>query len=127
MIGAGCHLQLFAGTPASLVRWRLLSGNNREIARSVESYRDAESCRIALKELQMSVDDLTSIVRQIEVHRWVWQLTDAHGVVVTSAHQYDRLIRCQRGLDQARAELPTARIGPDVMFSLARRWGGATG
>lgn len=126
MIGAGCHLQLFADTPASLVRWRLLSGNNREIARSVESYGDAEACRIALKELQVSVGGLSSLVRQTEVHRWVWQLADADGAVVTSAHQYDRLIRCQRGLDQARAELPIARIGPSVMFSLARRWGGAT-
>lgn len=123
MNGSGCHLQLFADTPTSLVRWRLLSGNNREIARGVDSYRDDESCRIALKELQASVDDLDSLVRQTEAHRWVWQLTGSQRVLVTSAHHYDRLIRCQRGLGQARAELPVAEIGPGVMYSLARRWG----
>lgn len=125
MNGSGCHLQLFADTPTSTVRWRLLSGNNREIARGVESYTDAESCRIALKELQAIIDDLESVVRKTEAHRWTWQLSDRLGAVVTSAHHYDRLIRCQRGLDQARAELPLAGIGPGVMFSLARRWGGA--
>lgn len=125
MNGSGCHLQLFADTPASLVRWRLLSGNNREIARSVESYSDEESCRVSLKELQASIDDLDSAVRQTEAHRWIWQLSDHEGVLVTSAHHYDRLIRCQRGLEQARAELPIAEISAGVMFSLARRWGGA--
>ena len=125
MNGAGCHLQLFASTPTSDVRWRLLSGNNREIARCVDSYPDAESCRIAVKELQASIEDLLPVVRQTEAHRWVWQLSDQDGVVVASAHHFDRLIRCQRGLDQARAELPIATISPGVMFSLARRWGGA--
>jgi hypothetical protein len=125
MNGSGCHLQLFAETPASAVRWRLLSGNNREIARGMDSYPDAESCRIAIKELQASIHELQPAVRQTDAHRWVWQLADSAGVVVASAHQFDRLIRCQRGLEQARTELPLADIGPAVMFSLARRWGGA--
>jgi uncharacterized protein YegP (UPF0339 family) len=120
----GCHVQLFASTPTAAIRWRLLSGNNREIARGVESFADAESCRVAVKDLQESVGALESMVRQTEAHRWVWQLSDGHGVIATSAHGYDRLIRCSRGLEQFRAALPVAEISPDVMISQARRWGG---
>lgn len=124
MTGFGCHLQLFANTPDAPVRWRLLSGNNREIARGADMYPDAESCRIAVKELQVSVEELRPAVRQNEVHRWVWQLRDQHGPVVTSAHSYDRQIRCTTGLGQAVAALPLAEIGVGVMISQARRWSG---
>ena len=118
-----CHVQLFASTPTSAVQWRLLSGNNREIARSAESFLDAETCRVAVKDLQAGVEGLESTVRQTEKHRWVWQLTDDQRIVVTSAHGYDRLIRCTRGLAQFRAALPLAEIGTGVMISQARRWG----
>jgi hypothetical protein len=124
MSAAGCHVQLFASTPTSAIRWRLLSGNNREIARGVESFADAESCRVAVKDLQENIAALESMVRQTEAHRWMWQLSDRHGVVASSAHGFDRLIRCSRGLDQFRAALPLAEISPGVMISQARRWGG---
>ena len=79
---------------------------------------------MAVKDLQETIGALASMVRQIEAHRWIWQLADQHGVVATSAHGYDRLIRCSRGLEQFRAELPAAEISAGVMISQARRWGG---
>lgn len=124
MTTVGCHIQLFASTSSSAVRWRLLSGNNREIARGAGSFADAESCRVAVKELQVSIDGLLPVVRQTEAHRWTWQLGDRGAILITSAHSYDRLIRCTRGLEQARLELPLAEIGAGVMISQARRWGG---
>jgi hypothetical protein len=122
--GAGCHLQLFASTPGAAVRWRLLSGNNREIARGAQTFPDADACRIAIKEMQASIDELESSVRQASAHRWIWQLTDGVEVVATSAHSYDRLIRCSSGLEHAVAALPVAEVGAGLMFSQARRWGG---
>jgi len=122
-MSAGCHVQLFASTPTSSVRWRLLSGNNREIARGAETFADAESCRIAVKDLQTTADPLESVVRQTEAHLWVWQLSDGGRLVASSAHGYDRMIRCSHGLAQFREALPLAEIGSVVMISHARRWG----
>jgi hypothetical protein len=125
-VAAGCHVQLFAGTLDAPVRWRLLSGNNREIGRGAESFPDAETCRIAVKEMQCSVDELEATVRRGEGHAWVWQLSFRGRVVAASAHGFDRLIRCNRGLDQFRDELRGAAVGTGVMISQTRRWGGAS-
>lgn len=123
--GAGCHIQLFATTADAPVQWRLLSGNNREIGRGAETFADTETCRIAVKELQTTVEELESLVRR-DRHVWIWQLVLADRLVAASAHGYDRQIRCQRGLTQFRTELRDAAIGAGLMISQARRWGGAT-
>ncbi|HJQ43047.1 MAG TPA: hypothetical protein VJ831_08180 [Jatrophihabitantaceae bacterium] len=125
MSATGCHVQLFASTPAAALRWRLLSGNNREIGRGAEFFPDAESCRIAVKDLQTALDDLVPAVRRESGHAWVWQLSFGDRVVATSAHGYDRLIRCERGMSQFRVEMRTARVGDVVMISQTRRWGGS--
>ena len=121
----GCHVQLFASTADAPVRWRLLSGNNREIGRGAESFADAETCRIAVKELQVSVDELEPTVRR-DGHAWIWQLRLGDRLVVSSAHGFDRLIRCNRGVAQFVDELRTATIGTGLMLSHTRRWGGAS-
>jgi hypothetical protein len=120
----GCHIQLYARTQNSSVNWRLLSGNNREIGRGAEHFADAEACRIAVKNLQVVVDSLHELVRQTEAHRWIWQLRGVDGLVAGSPNGYDRLIRCNRGLEQFRAALPYAEVGNTVMISETRRWGG---
>lgn len=117
-------MQLFASTPTAEVRWRLLSGNNREIGRGAESFADQESCRVAIKDLQTTVDVLVPAVRRESGHAWVWQLTIGDRVVAASAHGYDRLIRCERAMTQFRLELRAAPVGEHVMISQTRRWGG---
>jgi len=119
-----CHVQLFAGTPDAPVRWRLLSGNNREIGRGAESFPDAESCRMAVKELQVCVDDLESSVRRDGGHVWTWQLRLGDRIVAASPRGFDRLIRCNYGLAQFRDELREAGVGAGLMVSHTRRWGG---
>ena len=121
-----CHVQLFARGPDAPVRWRLLSRNNREIGRGAELFDDAEACRIAVKELQTVVDELEPSVRRDGSHSWIWQLSLADQLVAASAHGFDRLIRCNRGLDQFRAEIRVATIGAGLMLSDTRRWGGAS-
>lgn len=122
---AGCRVQLFARTPSDAVRWRLLSSNNREIGRGLESYPDAESCRLAVKELQARLDYAETVVRRADPNAWVWQLLIAGRPVAASAHGYDRQIRCGRGVLQFRVELRDAQIITEVMTSHARRWGGS--
>jgi hypothetical protein len=123
---AGCHVQLFASTLNAPVRWRLLSGNNREIGRGAESFSDAETCRIAVKDLQATVEELESTIRRDVGHVWIWQLGLGDRLVATSAHSFDRMIRCDRGLAQFRDEMRIAAIGTGLMISQTRRWGGAT-
>ena len=122
---SGCRVQLFAPTAMDPVRWRLLSSNNREIGRGAESYPDAESCRLAVKELQANLDALRPLVRRADANSWIWQLLLAGRLVALSAHGYDRQIRCARGVSQFRAELGAALVLPDLMTSHARRWGGS--
>jgi hypothetical protein len=126
MGAAQCHVQLFAQTGTSPVRWRLLSGNNREIGRGAESFPDAESCLVAVKELQTLVAEFAGTVRRDDGHSWIWQLTLGERLVATAAHGYDRLIRCERGMSQFRLELRNAALSPGVMISQTRRWGGAS-
>jgi hypothetical protein len=121
----GCHVQLFARTSSDPVRWRLLSGNNREIGRGAESFVDAETCRVAVKELQAAVDSLEPSIRRDLGHRWVWHLALDDRSVATSAHGFDRLIRCERAVAQFREELRIALIGTGLMISQTRRWGAA--
>ena len=122
---AGCRVQLFARTPVDDVRWRLLSSNNREIGRGVDTYPDAESCRLAVKELQAELDAADTVVRRADANVWMWQLTMDGRPVAASAHGYDRQIRCRRGSIQFRHELQDALIIAEVMTSHARRWGGS--
>jgi len=122
---AGCRVQLFARTPVDDVRWRLLSSNNREIGRGVDTYPDAESCRLAVKELQAELDAADTVVRRADANVWMWQLTMDGRPVAASAHGYDRQIRCRRGSVQFRQELQDALIIAEVMTSHARRWGGS--
>lgn len=125
MTTLGCRVQLFARTPSDAVRWRLLSNNNREIGRGAEFFADAETCRIAIKELQTSIDEYRCVVRRADAHSWIWQLIDDGRVIALSAHGYDRQIRCGRSLEHFVHEMRSAGVGPEVMTSHARRWGGS--
>jgi hypothetical protein len=120
---ARAHVQLFANTPSSPVRWRLLSGNNREIGRSVDEFADAETCRLAIKDLQNALDELTSSVRRTVSNEWTWELTRGTApVAVSGPRGFDRMIRCKQGLSSFLLLVPDADIGTTSMVSHARRW-----
>jgi hypothetical protein len=116
------HIQLFSATPNSAVRWRLLSGNNRDAGRGTESYPDAESCRIGVKQLQEVLDDLEPSLRRSSLNEWVWQVSYRGKVVAVSGRGFDRLIRCEQGLSHFLRHLSGAEIGPTLMVTNARRW-----
>ena len=116
------HVQLFARTSDAPVRWRLLSGNNREAGRSAASYPDAETARIAVKEFQVIVDELAPTVRRTTSNEWAWQLSRAGQVIAVSGRGFDRLIRCEQGLAQFLVNIRQAEISATLMVSHARRW-----
>jgi hypothetical protein len=116
-------VQLFAATATAPVQWRLLSGNNRDIGHGASEYRDIETCRLAVKELQHGVDDAQSSVRRTSTNQWCWQLTRNGVAVAVSAHGFDRLIRCEQGLDYFRAGIRDAEIAIVLLISGTRRWG----
>lgn len=118
----GGHVQLFSQTAGAPVQWRLLSANNRDIGRGVDTYPDAESCRLGVKVLQSLVDELEGSVRRTSSHEWVWQLKHAGRPVALSGRGFDRLIRCEQGLAQFLFSLSRAQIGATLMVSHARRW-----
>jgi hypothetical protein len=116
------HVQLFAATATAPVRWRLLSGNNRDSGRGTESFTDAESCRVAIKALQVALDEVDPSLRRSATNQWVWQVTYGDRVVAVSGRGFDRLIRCEQGLAQFLLQLRDAEIGATLMISNARRW-----
>jgi hypothetical protein len=116
------HVQLFAATPNAPVRWRLLSGNNRDSGRGTETFADAETCRLAVKALQVAVDEAEPSLRRSTGNQWVWQVAHGGRVVAISGRGFDRLIRCEQGLAQFLEQLRDAQIGASLMISNARRW-----
>lgn len=116
------HVQLFATTSDGPVRWRLLSGNNRELGRGLGLFGDPEECRVAVKDLQCELGQLMSRIRPAPVNQWVWELRRAGVPVAASGHSFDRLVRCERGLAQFTERMADAPIAQSLMISEARRW-----
>lgn len=116
------HIQLFAADERAEVRWRLLSGNNRELGRGAAGHPDAESCLLGIKAVLVMLDDLTAQVRRSDGHLWQWRLLDAEDPIVISGHAYDRQVRCQQAMAQFLLQVRTARPSDLVMLTGSRRW-----
>ncbi|MDP9118630.1 MAG: hypothetical protein M3O28_15460 [Actinomycetota bacterium] len=116
------RVQLFSAAPSGPVRWRVLSGNNRELGRGLGLFVDAEKCRIAVKELQVSMTALVPRIRPVSPNEWVWELRRDGVPVAAAGHAFDRLIRCERGLSQFVDRFADAPIAAALMISDARRW-----
>ena len=120
------HIQLFSTAADAPVRWRLLSGNNRDMGRGVEQYVDVAAAEIAIKELQANADELVAKVRRMEPSQWIFEIYwDGHPAAI-AGHGFDRLVRCQQGMDQFLANFAAAPVGASLMVSDARRWRSAS-
>lgn len=116
------HIQLFAQAANAPIRWRLLSGNNRDMGRGCDEFYDAESARVALKQLQVDAADLMPRVRRMSPSSWQWEILLDEVAVASAGHNFDRLIRCEQGMTQFLANFATAPIGNAVMLTESRRW-----
>jgi hypothetical protein len=116
-----CHVQLFASDANAPVRWRLLSGNNRELGRGLISYADADTCLIALKDLQADVSELEGRVRRSKPNGWAWDVVAEGVAIAVAGHSFDRLIRCEQALARFFVAIVGAPVTDDVMFNGSRR------
>jgi hypothetical protein len=120
------HIQLFAQSASAPVRWRLLSGNNRDMGRGLDEFDDPESCGVALKQLQMDAAGLTPRVRRLTPSSWEWEIALDEVPIASAGHPFDRLIRCEQGMSQFLEHFPAALIGSAVMLTESRRWRAAS-
>jgi hypothetical protein len=120
---AGTYFQIFAASASAPLRWRVLSGNNRELGRSFETFPDTEACRQAIGDLRLALDVLLPQVRREGRDRWLWELRRADGaVLVVAAHPFDRQVRCRRAVDQFLLDARLAPVAESVLVTAARRF-----
>jgi hypothetical protein len=120
---AGTYFQIFAASSSAPLRWRVLSGNNRELGRGFETYPDAEACRRAIGDLRSALDFLLPQVRREGRDRWIWELHRADGaVLVVAAHPFDRQVRCRKAVDQFLLDARLAPVAESVLVTAARRF-----
>jgi hypothetical protein len=118
---SGFHFQMYAPALGPAVKWRLLSGNNRDMGRGATTFRDAVACREGIIEVVQRLDELDPIFVPEGNNNWRWLLRYHGEPVVISGHAYDRKVRCKEGHVQFLRHAPGAYIRDDVMSS-ARRW-----
>jgi hypothetical protein len=118
---SGAHFQIYGASPRSPLRWRLLSGNNRDIGRGADEFADLEQCRQAIDALRLGLTELDVALRRVG-HEWTWLLLQSDIPVVVAGHNYDRKIRCERALQQFVERAAAAPINTNIMVSTTRRW-----
>jgi hypothetical protein len=116
------HFQLFTADSRGLIRWRLLSGNNREIGRSTAVFADAESAQLAIKGFVESIDAFSEQVRRLDGRGWGWTLMSADGPIAASSRPYDRQVRCEQALLNFCELARCADLGGAVVVSASRMW-----
>jgi uncharacterized protein YegP (UPF0339 family) len=116
------HYQMFSAEGASAVRWRLLSGNNRDMGRGVAVYRDSDACREGIREVLKRLDELEPLFVPEPNNSWRWFLRYKGEPVVASGHSYDRKVRCREGHSQFIRHAPSAQFREGIVASSARRW-----
>jgi len=118
------HFQLFADASGQGIRWRLLSGNRREIGRSVLSYPDTSQCGSGIDWMRTHLSDLMTRIQRSDSGGWSWELLYEDEAIVMSGRRFDRQIRCVQALSLFRELAPEAVIHATVMLAHARRGAG---
>jgi hypothetical protein len=111
---AGLYFQLYTQGSRPPVRWRLLSGNRRDMGRGAVGHVDEESARLAIKELLVHLDELDPGLVPSAGHRWDFKLSYAGTVLVTSGHGFDRRNRCEQAMRRFVELAREAEIRPGV-------------
>lgn len=123
---SGAHFQMFLSGRPPLVRWRLLSGNNRDLCHGVDPFPDEQRCQLAIKQFMVSISDFHPVIKRDDQGGWTWMLLDAGAPVAVAGHSYDRQIRCARALSKVLQDADSASIGLQLVISDHRRWAGTT-
>jgi hypothetical protein len=122
----GAHFQMFLHGRPPMVRWRLLSGNNRDMCHSVEQFDDPEECSREIRRFVAQIGQLDVSLRRGDQGDWTWMLLMKSRPVAESGHSYDRKIRCSKALANVLRDAPQAVIRPQLLVSDHRRWPGSS-
>jgi uncharacterized protein YegP (UPF0339 family) len=118
------QFQLFTDASGKGVRWRLLSGNRREIGRSMMGYPTVGECEIGIDWMRTHLADLTTRIQRSDAGGWSWELLCDGEPVVACGRRFDRQIRCAQALALFRELAPEAAVHTTVMLAQARRGAG---
>jgi hypothetical protein len=99
------------------VRWRLLSGNNRDSGRSAMYFVDAEACLSALSNLIDLVEDLAPMHVLASDNRWEWKLSLGNVALATSSRTFDRRLRCVASGQWFVAAARAAEVRPELRIA----------
>ena len=83
------HGRPYSGS-ATLVTWRFLSANNRNLARSVRAFPDEAACAQAVDVLKSRLSTAEVITVRDEQGLWLWQLRLDGVPVGVSTRKYQR-------------------------------------
>jgi len=110
-----------------MVRWRLLSGNNRQLGRSPGLFDDpstAYGAAAALRDLLDACEPI--VVRLASPSRWVWSIMDGADVVAVSGRAYEMERLVVRALDLFMVSAAQAHVPLPESFPQPRSPAGAS-
>lgn len=90
--------------------WRLLATNNRDLARAPTGYPDPDSCRTAVRWLQLNVADLRIAIVRAGPSSWSWRILAGEIVVALSSRDYQRRIQADQAATIALDLIPAAEL-----------------
>lgn len=118
----GGQFQIFTDTTTANYRWRLLSGNNREVGRSASTWPTVGACVDALAVLRAELDRVTTKVRRaVADMRWEWQVMLDGAAAAVSSKTVDRAIRCELAVDQFLVLAASATLRSEILVVGGRR------
>jgi hypothetical protein len=110
------HFEIYAQGSLG-VRWRLLSGNNRDSGRSAVHYVDSDACLSGLRNLIELVDDLQPVHVLAADNRWEWRLCLGSVALASSSRTFDRRLRCVASSQWFVSAAPLAEVRPEVRIA----------
>jgi hypothetical protein len=100
----------------SMVCWRLLSPNNRQLGRSAGVFHDLPSGRRAVDELLRSLSAAEpSLTRQGGSGGWLWRIISANEVIATSGRSFETRRQALRTVQNFLVTAPLATVTSELM------------
>ncbi|WP_436494450.1 hypothetical protein [Actinokineospora sp. HUAS TT18] len=105
---------------ATGVTWRFLSANNRSIGQAADTFDDASSCAVALRDLRDRLASASVIInREGPKQLWAWRIRIADQDLAVSSRRYHRRVQASyacRSFLELVAESPNSELPRLVHF-----------
>jgi hypothetical protein len=99
----------------ALFGWRLIGGNNRELARGAQSFATYALVREAVQVLSGVLAELDWAVRNdARTGQWYWHAENAGAAVMVGGRSYERERDCRDCISHVRVALVDAVVTPGV-------------